>query len=370
MRFAGAVLIVATLLCAALDARADDADGARREFTEGVRLLQIGDFVGARRMFKSADAKHHAPAIVYNLGLAEERLGHAQAAVDAYEAYVSEAGDGGELSATAAVAIAQIKARSTRLRIGTAPTGARLFVDGVALSEPSPTIHLVAAGHHVVVAEALTWRGEQIIEAPGTGDVLELIILPATSSAAPVTATLAAGGHAPVEADGAPGAPRSEGPDGLVWGASFALVPFHLLGAPNKDRGNGLGASQMAAGGIVEIGYALTERFELLARSLIAFGPDAKPTTLHMSGIGFSLRVAAPLWLGATFIGGQLATRAKDADYQTNLVFGTIVEATYAVIPTRVGQWSVGFQPGLLLATEAYENAAFVFPVTFGFRAY
>ncbi len=243
--------------------------------------------------------------------------------------------------------------------------GARLFVDGTALAEPSPTALLVSAGHHVIVAEANTWRGEQDVEARGTGDVLEVMVKPSAAVPAP-----RADGDADVAGVAEPRAAASDGPDGVVWGATFALVPFHLLGAPNKDKGNGLGATQMAAGGIVEIGYALTDRFVLLARSLIAFGPDAKPTTLHMSGIGFSIRAGSYLWLGASFIGGQLATRAKDANYQTNLVFGTILEASVAVITTRFGQWMVGFQPGLLLATKAYENAAFVLPFTFGFRAY
>lgn len=360
----GAALVVGMVTFASRDARADDPEGARNDFAEGVRLLQIGDFVGARRSFKSADAKHHAPAIVYNLGLAEERLGHMQAAVDAYEAYVSETGDSGELSAAAAVAIAQVKTRSTRLRIGTSPMGARIFVDGTALAEPSPTVLLVSAGHHVIVAEANTWRGEQDVEARGTGDVVEVIV----KASAPVPAPRPDGVTDVVGVSDP--RPPFDGPDGLVWGATFALVPFHLLGAPNKDKGNGLGATQMAAGGIVEIGYALTDRVALLARSLIAFGPDAKPTTLHMSGIGLSIRAGSHLWLGASFIGGQLATRAKDANYQTNLVFGTILEASVAVITTRVGEWMVGFQPGLLLATEAYENAAFVFPFTFGFRAF
>ena len=50
-----------------------------------MHLYQTGDWEGAARHFREADAEHHAPAIVYNLGLSEEKLGHPQAAVDAYE---------------------------------------------------------------------------------------------------------------------------------------------------------------------------------------------------------------------------------------------------------------------------------------------
>lgn len=351
-------------------ADADDPEGARRDFAEGVRLLQLGDFEGARRFFKRADAKHHALSISYNLGLAEERLGHVQAAVDAYEAYVSEAGDAGELSATAAVAIAQVKSRSTRLRIGTTPPGARLFVDGAPLVEASPAIWLVSAGHHVIVAQGNGWRAEQDVEARGVGDVVEVTMHPSANAA---VAAIPAPAPAPSSERGERGetvTPPTQAPDGLVWGATFALVPFHMFGAVNKDRGNGNGTTQMAAGGIVELGYVIADEVALLVRSLIAFGPDGKPTTLHMSGIGLSVRVAQRVWLGASFIGGQLATEARSAPFHTDFVFGALFEATYAVISTRFGQWSVGVQPGFLLATEGYENPAVVLPVTFGFRAY
>src|SRR5687768_10008336 len=83
-------LIVALLLSLVRDAHAGDVDAARKLFADGVKLYQQGDYEGARRLFKQAEAEHHAPAIVYNLALAEEKLRHPQAAVDAYEAYVAE----------------------------------------------------------------------------------------------------------------------------------------------------------------------------------------------------------------------------------------------------------------------------------------
>src|SRR6185295_9464869 len=124
-----------------------------KAFAEAVKLYQAGDYEGARRLLRDADKEHHSPAIVYNLALAEEKLGHVQAAVDAYEAYVAEVGDQGALSSPAAIAIAQLKSRSTRLRIETTPPGARVIVDGTVLRETSPTSYLVPAGHHVVVAQ-------------------------------------------------------------------------------------------------------------------------------------------------------------------------------------------------------------------------
>jgi len=347
------------------EAHADDAEVAKRDFSEGVRLLQLGDFEGARRLFKKADAEHHAPSVVYNLGLVEERLGHVQAAVDAYEAYVAEAGDVGDLSAAAAVALAQVRARSTRVRIGTSPLGARIFVDGSALPEPAPTAWLISAGHHVIVAQGDGWRAEEDVEARGAGDLIEVVL-----RAPEGTVAAAPPAQAPLDTVEHDATPKVTGPSELVLGAAFAVVPFRLLGAPNPDRGNGEGATQVAFGGVVEVGYAVTERFEVLFRGLVAFGRDARPSHMTMAGPGVSLRVGSRAWLGVSIIGGQLSTEAHFRDFHTDFAFGALGEATYAIVTTQSGEWSVGFQPGCLLTDGTYQNTAFLFPLSLGYRFY
>jgi hypothetical protein len=333
---------------------------------EGVRLLQLGDFEGARRLFRKADAAHHAPSVVYNLGLVEERLGHHQAAVDAYEAYLAEAGDSGDLSAAAAVALAQVRARSTRVRIGTSPLGARIFVDGGALPEAAPTVWLLPAGHHVIVAQGNGWRAEQDVEARGAGDLIEVRLEAPEGSATAAPAVAPSSGPATRDAT----TEADDGPSGLVLGAAFALIPFRLLGATSADQGNGEGATQVVVGGIVEGGYAVTERFELLFRGLVAFGRDARPSHVTLGGPGVSLRIGSRAWLGASFIGGQLSTEAHFRDFHTDFAFGALAEATYAVVTTRLGEWSVGFQPGCLITDGRHTNTAFLFPFTLGFRFY
>jgi len=71
---------------------------ARALFQEGVKLYQGVDFAGARQNFAEAERLHHAPVIVYNLALCEERLGHVQAAVDGYERYIADEGERGEFA--------------------------------------------------------------------------------------------------------------------------------------------------------------------------------------------------------------------------------------------------------------------------------
>ena len=312
-------------------------------------------------------------SIVYNLAVAEERLLRPQAAVDAYEAYVAEAGENGEFSGAAVVAIAQIKARSTRLRIDTKPSGVRVFVDGFPLADASPATLLVSGGHHVVVAQGDGWRAEEDVEAQGAGDTLAVSLdsaRPTSRSRARAVAVFAAGPspHRPSSiALRSPATP--EVPDGFVWGAAFALAPYHMVGAA-KGMPNELSTTRVVAGAILEAGHAVTDRFEFLARGFLALGPEAHPSYAFMGGPGLSLRLGSSLWLGATFLGGRLETRSNGIRYGTDLVFGAMAEATVVVLATKWGQWTAGVQPGLLLTDEGRDNTAIFFPMTFGYRAY
>ncbi len=355
-------------------------DAARKTFAEGVRLYQRGDYEGARRLFQQAEREHHAAPIVYNLALAEEKLNHLQAAVDAYEAYVAEVGDRGELAPAAAVAIAQIKARATRLRVETKPPGARVFVDGAPLAEPSPVTLLVPAGHHVVVAQGDGWRAEGDVAAEGKGDALTVTLAqpPADAPPAPVPAPAPAPRVTPAETERpSPEAPPAE-TDGLVWGAAFAIVPCYLLGVDTRDKTpaeraattNARDAASIVAGPLLEIGWALSPDLVFLARGMAGIGPDAKPSYAFMGGPGLSVRLGSRVWAGATFLGGQLETKAFDSRYGTDLVFGTMIEVNAVVLKKTHGEWIAGLQPALLLTRRDQDNTTFFFPMTFGYRAY
>lgn len=346
-----------------------------------MKLYQKGDYEGARRLFKQADAEHHAPPIVYNLALAEEKLNHPQAAVDAYEAYVAEVGDKGELAASAAVAIAQIKARSTKLRIETKPPGARVFVDGAPIADPSPVTLLVPAGHHVVVAQGDGWRAEEDVATEGKGDARTVsLVQPRDDSPAPTAPTAAPIARRP-EPDRPPAAlpvAPPEETEGLVWGAAFAIMPCYLLGVDTRDKTpaetaattNARDAASIVAGPLLEIGWALSSDFVFLARGVAGIGPDAKPSYAFMGGPGLSLRVGSRVWLGATFLGGQLETKAFDSRYGTDLVFGAMLEANAVVLRKTHGEWIAGIQPAFLLTRRDQDNTTFFLPLTFGYRAY
>ncbi|MEO6877964.1 MAG: PEGA domain-containing protein, partial [Gemmatimonadaceae bacterium] len=155
-RIGAALLIVATWTSSAY---ADDAiESARAHFADGVARFEAGDYEAACALFRRADSEHHAPEIVYNVARSEERLDHPQAAVESYDAYLREAGETGEFATAAALALAQIRGRSPRVHIETAPPGAHVFVDGIEAPGKSPTSTLVTLGHHQVVAEGEGWH--------------------------------------------------------------------------------------------------------------------------------------------------------------------------------------------------------------------
>lgn len=379
--------LVAMLVCLAYGtfAFAGDVEVARKKFANGIKLYQQGDYEGARRLFKEAEAEHHAAPIVYNLALAEEKLGHLQAALDAYEAYVGEVGDKGDLAPAAAIAIGQIRSRSTRLKIETQPSGAHVFVDGQPLADVSPVTFLVGAGTHVVVAQRDGGRGEQDVVAKGAGDTVPVVI------AIPISEKVTPPPPPPVDpikppppdkiTPPPPPPPPPSEPEGLVWGVSFAIVPAYLLGVKQltqeelavpgtQPRDNTSPRASIVAGPVLEIGYALTERFEFLARGFAGIGPDGKPAYCYMGGPGLSFKIGDRLWVGATFIGGQLELSKHRPHYGTDLVFGAMAEVNFAVLKKKDGEWIAGLQPAFLLTEMRNDNTTFFFPLSFGYRAY
>lgn len=383
-----ALAIAAAIASWSSSAVADDVARAKSTFAEGIRLYRAGDWEGARRAFREADADHHAPAIVYNIGLAEEMVGHTQAAVDAYEAYVAETGEHGEFLAASVAAIARIKARATKLRIETSPPGAHVFVDGMALAEPAPTTLLVRAGHHVVVAQGEAWHEERLVETTGTADMLTVAFVETTPVPAPdpprpnePERTVAdTAEKRPAPAPSLP--PPPPAPHGLIWGLSFSLVPTYFLGSathsppinpyPTNDRD----AVSFFVGPLPELGWAVTEKVEVLFRGIAALsqvgkGPSGHdPSTVYMGGPAISYHVLPRFWIGANAQGGRADTMAHGASYGTDQVLGTMLEANYAVVQEDHGEWLLGVQPAVLWANQVVDNFGFFFPITFGYRAY
>lgn len=370
------IATVVAFFAFASSAHADDVAKARKLFADGVHQYQIGDYEGALRLFREANAEHHAPAIIYNIGLAEEKLGHRQAAVDAYEAYVAEAGEKGDLTSAAVSALAQIRSTSTKLRIETKPPGAHVFVDGNALPEASPVTLLVGAGHHIIVVQGDGWRAEKAIEA--AGGVPQTVELEEPAKPAPPPAVEPPPVAPPPVVEPAPPTPPQPAapaaPDGLVWGAAFAITTGIMFGVdPTDDLGhthkNTKTIPTVLAGPLLEFGYALTENIEFLARGMVGIGPDGKPSYMYLGGPGLSFKLG-PIWAGATFIGGRIESARHDDKYGTDIVFGAMAEVAIPVIKKPQGEWLVSIQPAFLLTEMRNDNTTIFWPIAFGYRAY
>jgi hypothetical protein len=358
-------------------ARADDAtDSARAHFSEGVTRFEAGDYEGARALFLRADSEHHAPVIVYNVARSEERLDHPQAAMDAYDSYLREAGDSGEFATAAALAMAQIRARSPRLRIETTPPGANIFVDAVEAPEKSPTSMLVTIGHHHVVAEGDGWHAEAEVDAtdPSKGATITIarnpmnqaVLSPSTNSPALPTHLAPAPETVPIS-----------GPHGLVVGGSFSIVAYHFF----SKRGQADTTTGVAPALIADVGYAITPRVEIFLRVLGGIGSEGTPVTLVEGlGPGFSYRLLPALWIGAWCLGGRIESSYAPATplpgespgekyFETGWVFAPELEASLSILQTDYGQWMLSVSPSYYFASPQ-DNGAFFVPMSFGLRTF
>ncbi len=374
MLFASFASFASFVLLFAVPARAgDDVEAARRHFAEGVERYQNGDFEGARALFQRAETEHHAAPIIYNIGRAEERLGHPQAAVDSFEAYVAEAGEKGEFAQAAVVAIARIRGRSGQLRIETKPAGARLFVDGAPTRDAAPTRLLVSVGRHHVVAEGDGWRAEADVEAAQSAIVNVSLSQPERASAGAGPAPLAPLTMTPLPVPTVVPPPLPEVSDGFVAGGQFVIVPHRFDRTANKPYSE-LG---LAAGLMLEAGFAPAEQFLVLTRMMLAAGSKGSPATVVASiGVAFTYRVHPVVWLGGAFQGGRallpgafFPMGGEQRRFDSDFVFCPGLEVSIAVLTRSYGQWLVSAFPGYYFASPT-DNDVLVVPVGFGLRSW
>ncbi|MEA2748372.1 MAG: hypothetical protein QOI41_2515 [Myxococcales bacterium] len=358
------------ILGAASPARADDLTEARKHFAEGVKRYQDGDYEGARFLFQQANTEHHAAAIVYNIARAEERLGHPQAAVDAYDAYIAEAGEKGEFTQAAVLALARIRASAPQLHIETKPAGARVFVDGSPTRDPAPTRVLVPPGRHHIVAEGEGWHAEADIEATPSGPGTVMLVAP-TDPNAPIAKLAPAA--PPVEPARDVGATKPGVSDGFVLGVQFVVVPHDFIGTRSHEESS----FGLSAGLLAEAGYALTDRLVLAGRGLVTVGSKGVPATVLMGvGIAMSYRVHDSVWIGGAFMGGRALlpgafnpTGDEQRRFDSDYVFCPTLEISVAVLTKPYGQWLLSAYPGYFFASPT-DNDVFYIPIGFGLRTF
>jgi hypothetical protein len=374
----GAVAVVVAFGLLTRVAFADDLADARGHFADGVRRFGDGDFEGARRLFLQAEREHHAPVIIYNLARAEERLGHAQAAVDAYEHYLAEAGPKAEYAEAAAIAVADLRARSSRVRIESKPAGARVFVDGSPLVDPTPTTILLPAGLHHVVVEGDTWRASSDLEAEAGKDEKVTLEGPNTPPPPPVEPP-----HPPPPRDQPIEPPKHPGPSGFVFGGTFDVAPFVFFKAVKptsfmESNGNTYSNAGTEWGFYAtigaEAGYAFAPRAEILIRGFWGIGSSCGQlldSHILVGGPAVSYRLSHAVWIGASMLGGNGATcrggQSSVANYNTGLVLSPGLDLAIAVVTNAKAQWIITASV-LNFFADAKNNIMLYAPIGFGVR--
>jgi tetratricopeptide (TPR) repeat protein len=142
------------LLVAAPTARADAAlDAAARHFEEGSRLYAAGSYRDAIDEFEAAHAIAPAPANLFNLARCYEKLAELRIALEHYQRYLEDQ----EAPERQLVErrIADLRAMPVDLFVSTAPSDARVLVDGMGEAEPerTPSVVRLRPGRHVVRVE-------------------------------------------------------------------------------------------------------------------------------------------------------------------------------------------------------------------------
>jgi tetratricopeptide (TPR) repeat protein len=368
-----ALALVLSALSFTTRLRADDKQAARDAFKEGVTAFQAAKYDEALGKFEAADRASHSPAITYNIARTLEKLERPQRAIDAYEAYIAEAGESGEFTGAATVAIAQIKGRSSRLRVESTPPGATVTIDGEKQAQSTPLSILVPRGRHDVVLELGDWREQRTYEAPGGGSSGEIFFVRGQAPAATDKPAVAAKAPAPV-------APQPPEIDGLMGSAGLSLSAYRFLGSAEESTSAQRTTADSTPGGLVfglafDAGYALSARTGLLLRGFGGFG-SAESSLAGLGAVGpvITYRAGSRWWLGGGLAVGagraeadatttnQIVSAKSDSQiaFETDFALGPTLELSYTVDQNEDGAWLLSLMPTTLFTTGGEESTLIV----------
>jgi hypothetical protein len=174
------VLIVLSSAIALAQAPSQDAVA---HFDLGVALYKEGNYSGALAEFETSYKITPNPGVLYNIGLAHQRLFQIPEAVAALRRFLDEQPDApADKRASAAAIVADLENLLAPVTFDISPAGAQLSIDDrPAGKAPLAAPLVLAAGRHRIVVEADGHRVErrEIVVAAGVAEthaiVLELI---------------------------------------------------------------------------------------------------------------------------------------------------------------------------------------------------
>lgn len=145
-----AIACAASIWAAPARAETADEQAARALFTEGNELFAAGDYVAALERFQTAYARTSNPKVLLNIGTTLKQLGRFAEAATVYESYLKNPkADPGRRKEVEA-ALGELLGRIAILRLEGAPEGAKITIDGRAVSGGQVRVD---RGPHTVVAD-------------------------------------------------------------------------------------------------------------------------------------------------------------------------------------------------------------------------
>jgi hypothetical protein len=128
-----------------------DLAAAKKHYADGEKKFNAGDYAGALADFQAANEVKSTPQAERYIGLAEDNLGHPQAAAEWYDKFLAHvpekmAAMGDDIRKRNA----DIKARPGKVHLETTPPGATVTVDDKPQAAPTPTDVELAPGSHKV----------------------------------------------------------------------------------------------------------------------------------------------------------------------------------------------------------------------------
>jgi tetratricopeptide (TPR) repeat protein len=159
-------------------AQADDARAVALGLArEGAQLYERGDFQGALDKFEQAYAHFPSPKLLFNLGQAQRGLSRHAEALANFERFLAEAKDAGsDYRERAAIQIAELETKVTRVAVACNRPGSLVDIDGVKRGTiPLDKPLAVEPGAHRL---SLVWKSEiRTVEFTAVaGQVLPLVL--------------------------------------------------------------------------------------------------------------------------------------------------------------------------------------------------
>jgi hypothetical protein len=222
----GIVLVAAWGLAAApRPALADERSDAAQLVREGVALMQEGRNMAALERFDQAYARLPSPKILFNVGLAQKKLGRSAEAHRTFSKVLREAGADmpPQLLENAREQLKELEPLVSRLRVTVNQAGAQIEIDGQAIgASPLPDAVVVAPGPHVLV-----------VSKEGFGRQQQTVKLETAETQA-VTVTLLAGGGGTGPAVGSPPGGKPGGATAIPAGAIATPTPTAEPAQPKR----------------------------------------------------------------------------------------------------------------------------------------